>query len=272
MIPAPVAEVCATFLRLAPPGLVTGLYLRGGTGFGEWVPGQSDVDFVATLAHRPDDAEVDALRSAHERVAQAHPDVAFDGPHVLVSDLAADPARCPEVPTVLGRYFEPEGVVHDAVVAWHELAWHGVHVAGPPIADLHVWTSASALRAFTRRNLDTYWRGNAEALTAMPSEGAGEQACCWCVLGVTRLHHLLVTGEMTTKSGAGRWGLGAYPERFHPVLREALRIREGAAPAAPAIPAIHEGRGSEHPYDRGARGRDTAELTAWVVAQGTEEP
>ena len=259
MIPEPVAAVCRTFLREAPRGLVTGLYLRGGIGFGEWVPGQSDIDFVATLDHRPDDAEVDALRRAHEAVAAAHPEVHFDGPHLLASDLAGDPAACPDVPTVLGRHFEPFGSP-DSVVAWHELAWHGVHVAGPPIADLGVWTSAPRLREFTVDNLDTYWRGNAEALAAMPSEGAAEAACAWCVLGVTRLHHLLVTGQMTSKSAAGRWGLTHYPERFHRVLREALRIRED----------IHGASGTEYPDERDARGRDTAELTAYVVARGTE--
>ncbi|MFA6298905.1 MAG: aminoglycoside adenylyltransferase domain-containing protein [Nocardioides sp.] len=255
-VPEPVAEVCATFLRDAPGGLVTGLYLRGGVGFGEWVPGQSDIDFIATLDHRPDDDEVDALRRTHEAVASAHPDVHFDGPHVLASDLAADPAGCPDVPTVLARLFEPAGAV-DAVVAWHELAWHGVQVAGPPIADLGVWTSSERLREFTVGNLDTYWRGSAEALAAMPAEGSREEACAWCVLGVTRLHHLLVTGEMTTKSAAGRWGLTYYPERFHRVLQEALRIREGGS--------------DEYADDRPARGLDTAELTAYVVAAGTNE-
>lgn len=261
-VPEPVSEVCATFLRVAPPGLVTGLYLRGGTGFGEWVPGQSDVDFVATLAHRPDRAAVEGLRVAHAQVAAAHPDVAFDGVHLLASDLAAPPADCPDVPIVLGRLFEGEGVLHEAVVVWHELARHGVRVAGPPVAELGVWTSQDVLLAFTRDNLDTYWRGSAEALTAMPSEGAREETCCWCVLGVTRLHHLLVTGEMTTKSRAGRWGLGAYPERFHRVLREALRIRED----------IHRVEASSYGDDREARGRDTAALTAWVVAQRAESP
>lgn len=264
MIPQPVAEpvseVCATFLREAPAGLVTGLYLRGGVGFGEWVPGQSDVDFVATLDHRPSAAEVDALRRTHEAVATAHPALHFDGPHLLASDLAADPDACPDVPTILARLFQPEGTVHDAVVAWHELAWHGVHVAGPPIAGLGIRTSPERLRAFTVDNLDSYWRGSAEALAAMPAEGEPEEACAWCVLGVTRLHHLLVTGEMTTKSAAGRWGLTYYPERFHRVLREALRIREN----------IRGDEGTEYPDDRHARGQDTAELTAYVVSRGTE--
>ena len=73
------------------------------------------------------------------------------------------------------------------------------------------------------------------------------------MLGVARLDHLLVTGELTTKSGAGRWGLTYYPDRFHRVLREALRIREG-------------GR-DEYPDDDQLRGQDTAAFTAYVVEQ-----
>lgn len=260
-LPVPVSDVCATFLAAVPAGLVTGLYLRGGLGFGEWVPGQSDVDFIATLAHRPDARELRALRLAHEQVARAHPSLAFDGAHLLVGDLAADPAGCPDVPCILHRKFDDESAVHDGTVAWHELAWHGITVAGPHHSGLGIWTDPERLRQFTNDNLDTYWRANADALQKMPLEGGSEDACCWCVLGVARLDHLLVTGEMTTKSAAGRWGLTHYPERFHRVLREALRIRHDIRP----------GDGDEPPpeYPAEERGRDTADFTAYVVAEGT---
>ncbi len=255
-LPDEVSAVCATFLAAAPDGLVTGLYLRGGVGFGEWVPGASDVDFVATLAGRPTAADAEALRQAHEAVRAAHPGTPFDGPHLLAADLARPATDCPDVPCVLHHLFEEEQTVHDGVVCWHELARHGVTVTGVPVEELGIWTSQDALVAFTRDNLDTYWRANAEALTAMPAEGAALEACSWCVLGAARLHHLLVTGDMTTKNGAGRWGLTHYPERFHRVLREALRIRNGG--------------GDEYLGDDGARGADTAEFTTYVVAGGTE--
>jgi hypothetical protein len=254
-LPPAVEDVCRTFLSELPDGLVTGLYLRGGVGFGEWVPGQSDVDFVATLARRPTPADVEVLRRAHVVVQAAHPDLPFDGPHLLAADLAGDPASGPDVPCVLGHLFEAESPVHDGVVAWHELARHGLTVTGPPVEELGIWTSQDRLLEFTRGNLDGYWRANAEALAAMPAEGAAEPACCWCVLGVARLHHLLATGAMTTKSAAGRWGLGYYSDRFHRVLREALRIRKGGA--------------DEYADDPAARGRDTAAFTAYVVERGT---
>lgn len=65
-VPEPVQDLCGRFLSLAPEGLVTGLYLTGGLGFGEWIEGQPDVDFVATLAHRPSADNLDTYwRTTH---------------------------------------------------------------------------------------------------------------------------------------------------------------------------------------------------------------
>jgi hypothetical protein len=53
-LPPEAVEVCATWLGLVDelaPGLVTGLHVRGGIGFGEFVPGTSDIDMVAVLDH-----------------------------------------------------------------------------------------------------------------------------------------------------------------------------------------------------------------------------
>ncbi|HEY9562888.1 MAG TPA: aminoglycoside adenylyltransferase domain-containing protein [Nocardioides sp.] len=258
-VPAEVLLLCRDWLdqvhRLAP-GLVTGLHLRGGIGFGEYVGGKSDVDFVAVLAHRPSPAELDALEDAHLAVAELHQELFFDGAHLLASDLAADPQLCPDVPCTLHRIFEPEARRDISPVTWHELAHHGVTVHGTDLSALQVWTSQQALLDFTRDNLDTYWRGHAEALPAFPSEAATEASCEWCVPGVARLHHLLVTGEQTSKSAALRWGLEFYPSRFHLVLAEALRIREDPGACSAYLDPLE-------------RGRDVAAFTAYVVTAGT---
>lgn len=254
-LPAPVLSVCTTFLSAVPDDLVTGLYLRGGLGFGEWVEGKSDADFVVTLADRPGPPEVIALRRAHELVAERHGDAPyFDGPHVLASDLAAPPDLCPDVPAVLMHAFSEQGRNELHPATWHELAGHGITFSGPPLGSLEIWTDDAVLRAFTIDNLDTYWRGHAEACAAEPERASVPFACEWVVPGVARLHHLLVTGEQTAKSLAARWGLTYYPERFHRVLRESLAIREGAF---------------EPQYDDVVeRGRDVGAFAAYVVEQG----
>lgn len=246
--------LCTTWLdivdRLAP-GLVTGLHVRGGVGFGEFVPGASDVDMIAVLAHRPTDADVDALEESHLLLAEHDLGTPLDGIHVTAADLAGDPEDSPDAPCVLHGWFEPCGRYDLSPVGWHELAHHSVPVRGELP---EVWTDDARLVAFTRDALRTEWAGFAASLAKFPAEAATD-AATWHVLGAARLHHLLVTEEMTSKSAAGRWGLGHYEERWHPVLREALRIRgaedDGSLPPQYADPA--------------ARGADVAAFVAHVV-------
>lgn len=253
-LPGPVEAVCTTFLGEVPDGLVTGLYLRGGIAFGEWVERKSDVDFTATLARRPSELDVATLAQAHAAVAAAHGDSPFfDGSHVLVQDLTRSPAECPDVPVVLEHDFG----LRDGYdpVSWHELARHGVTVVGPPVESLGIWTDDAVLRAHTVDNLDVYWRRWAEACAADPVRASTPYACEWVVPGIARLHHLLVTGNQTAKSSAVRWGLAFYDGPWHRVLRESLAIREGSF--APQYSDVPE------------RGRDVAAFAAYVVEQGT---
>jgi len=258
-LPGPVDAVCTTFLDAVPDALVTGLYLRGGLGFGEWVEGKSDVDFVATLAARPGPPEVAALRLAHGAVASRHGDAPYlDGPHVLAADLAAPPDECPDVPGVLMHRFVERSRFELSPVGWHELAQHGIAVTGPALSELGIWTDDAVLRAHTLDNLDTYCRRRADDCAADPAGAASDSACEWVVPGVARLHHLLVTGRQTAKSMAVRWGLGFYPERWHRVLRESLWVREGAF-------------GPQYD-DLGLRGADVTAFVAYVVAEGVSGP
>jgi hypothetical protein len=255
-LPPPVRAVCTTFLDAVPAGLVTGLYLHGGLAFGEWVEGHSDVDFTATLVREPTPDDIASLRSAHEAVAAAHGGgPRLEGVHLLADDLTRDPERCPDRPTISMRGFDPAGRFDLSPVSWHELARHGVSVAGPPVESLGVWTDDDVLRTYTVDNLGTYWRGQVEACVGDPVAAASEDACAWVVPGVARLDHLLVTGEQTAKSRAVRWGLGHYPERRHRVLREALRLREGTFPPQ-----------YDDPADRAA---DVTSFASYVVEVGT---
>ena len=258
LTPEPVAGQCHHWLSLIDrraPGLVTGLHLRGGLAFGEWFPGTSDIDFVVTTARRPDDRDLAALRESHAELGRLHPGTAFDGVHLLADDLARDPSECPDVPSVLHGHFEAEGRDDLNPVAWHEVALGGVTLRGPTPAEIGVWTDDSRLRDFTLENLRTYWAQNADALQAMPREAEAPETCSWCVLGVARLHHLLETGTLTTKSGAGRWALTHYPDHFHRVVREALAVREGGA--------------LSYVGDEARRGVDTAAFVAHAVAAGS---
>lgn len=259
-LPAEVIAITGDFLDQVDdraPGLVTGLYLRGSLSYGEYFPGQSDIDFTAVLARRPDAAEVDALAAAHEAVHSAHPAPHFSGFHLLREDLARPPHDCPAVPVMFEGSFRPATAEYDInLVSWHELACRAVAVRGPALNEREVWTDDSALRAYTWANLRSYWARWPGWLAGHSAEAGRTWVAAWCVLGVSRLYHLLATGSMTSKSGAGRYAMTAFGPAWQPIIAEALRARE------------RPGEPSGYGADPAARGRDVAAFTAMVVEAG----
>jgi hypothetical protein len=258
-LPAGVTAVTGRFLELidaSAPGLVTGLYLRGSLAFGEYFPGQSDVDFTAVLAGRPGADQLDALASAHAAVYDVYPEPHFDGFHLVRGDLANPPDECPDVPCMVDGSFRPAGRFDVNPVSWHELARRAVVIRGPAVTNADMWTDDDALQAYSHGNLTSYWTGVGEQLRAHAAAAVTPWLVAWCVLGVSRLHHLLATGALTSKSGAGRYALTAFGPRWQPIVREALRARERPADA------------SEYEDDPDSRGRDTAEFTWMAIESG----
>jgi aminoglycoside adenylyltransferase-like protein/nucleotidyltransferase-like protein len=257
-LPDEVTEVTSRFLAAADeraPGLVEGLYLHGSLALtGEFFPG-SDIDFVAVLPARPGGAELDALAAAHEAVRAQRPRPPFEGIHLVRADLAGPPDACPEVPFAHEGRFEGAGRFSVNPVTWHELAGHAITVRGPALAGQHVWADDRVLWDFTHANLGSYWAKLADLLVAMPERAGLPEVTAWCVLGISRLHHLLATGAMTSKSGAGRYALTAFGPRWHPIIHEALRARE--RPWEPS------GYG-----DGPARGQGCTEFTAMALRAG----
>lgn len=255
-LPQQVASVTQAFLAAIDarsPGLVHGLYLHGSLGFGEYFPGRSDVDFVAILPARPDHTALAALIAAHAEVRAAFPQPPFEGIYLLRADLSLPPADCPDVPYFSEATFHPAGRFELDPVTWHELARHGISVRGPELTAADVWTDDAVLRSFTHANVSSYWAGIAAQLRSRAPQDLPPDATSWCVLGVSRLHHLLATGSMTSKSGAGRHALATFGERWHPIIREALRLRE--RPDQP----------SAYAADPAARGRDTTTFTTMAM-------
>jgi hypothetical protein len=195
------------------PGLIEGLYLTGSVALGDFHPRASDIDFVAVTAKPLDEFATAAVARAHARLRKQFPRPVFEGIYATWDQLAADPALCGHDP-----------------VTWHTLARHGVACRGPDRTTLKVWTNAEALAAWTLGNLDSYWRplqdraarfGTRWNLAALTTYGA-----VWIVLGVTRLHYTLATGEIGSKENAGRYSLWTFPEEWHRVIQESLRLRQ----------------------------------------------
>lgn len=260
-LPDPVDQVTRLFLSLvddALPGLVEGLYLHGSLGFGEWYDGRSDVDYVAVLRERPDDATVRRLREVHEQVSETFLRPPFDGFHLTWADLARSPEDCPDLPCTQAGTFHDLARLDVHPVTWHELARHGVTVRGPATSTVEIWSDDRVLREYTHANLATYWRDQADALAQFPAEAGNPDIVAWCVLGTSRLHHLLATGALTSKTGAGRYAVATFGERWRPLVTEALAVR------------VTGGTSGAYDDDPDRRAQDTVAFTDMVVRTGLE--
>ncbi|GAA2474385.1 hypothetical protein [Terrabacter carboxydivorans] len=237
------------------PGLLEGLHLHGSLGFDGEFHGGSDIDFVAVTSRRATPADTEVLRQVHAELDKRWPAPAYDGFYVTADDLSGSPDVVPDVPGVLHQWFDVGTHADVKHITWRELRDHGVTLWGKDLRDLTIWSDDDALHASTLENLDTYWRSQLEAMEHHPREASLPQAAEWGALGASRLVHLLVTGRPTSKSGAGRWALAAYPQHRE-IIEEGLRVRE--RPDDPSTYAAEPDR----------RRRDLVALMTEVIADG----
>ena len=218
----------------AVPHLVEGLYLVGSVALDDFRPPASDIDFLAVTAQPLRPAHLDRLADVHTGVATRNRRPFFDGAYVTWRELAEDPARAAPGGAVVheGR-LRVSGNGRTDPVAWHTLAGHGVAVRGPDRTAVPVWTDRAALAAWTRRNLDGYWRPwlrRSSRLLSRPGLACvADWGPAWGVLGVSRLHYTLATGGITSKYGAGCYARDTFDPRWRRIVDECLRIRRGDA-------------------------------------------
>ncbi|EHP91087.1 MULTISPECIES: aminoglycoside adenylyltransferase domain-containing protein [Methylobacteriaceae] len=212
-----VAEAAARFLSAldaALPGYVVGLHLVGSAALDDFVPGRCDLDFVAVTDGLPGRAGALALAQVHEALDT---EPSLDGIYVAREDWDGPAVWGPGPAVRAGRFERLSGhrrrPVDRLALADHALTLRGT----PPLA----WLDAAAL---------TGWAVDAlNDLRERHAAGESDEA----VLAVCRLHYLLATWRIPSKSAAGLYGLITFEGRWRRILDEALRLRR--APGSPSL-------------------------------------
>ncbi len=208
---------------------------------------------VVVTAGRLDPSMADRLQTVAERTAARHRWPAVDGVVLSVDMLAGGPSCARGHLRFRGRrVWSPADA--PSPVGWHELAEHAVALGGPEISELSVWTDRRELEACTRSNLSTDWRrwcqrsSQAASLPGLLSFTAFGPV--WGVLGVSRLAFTIATGQIVSKTDAGRHARASADPAWVPVIQDCLRLRAG-------------GRGQLWPW---RRRRDALDYVDAVIA------
>ena len=233
LLPAPVADALAVRTDAhdeTAPGLVEGLYVVGSVALDDWTP-RSDIDVVAVVADASD-PDLFADLGAAQALVRNGTEIAIDGPYVAWGDLVVPPASVHR-PWVLDGEYHVDGESFEInPVVWYTLATHGLALRGDLPDRLGVHVDLADRRTWVRENLQTYWHGVGERLTAAlegdrDSETAEGAVLEWVALGVARMLYTWETGEVASKSAAGAWAAGRAPD-FADMLLAAVNLR--AAP------------------------------------------
>jgi hypothetical protein len=172
----------------------------------------------------------------------------FDVTYLTASMLAAPPdSGTPVVYVVEGEFKDPATAGTVMPVLWSEMARQSIAVR--PVAELAVHDDHQALVDHTRANLTSYWEPMIDRLeqrtVELPSDHSLDGWIIpWYVLGIPRLHALLATGNIVSKTAAGEHGADLFPS-YADLCARWITHRAGgnvAFTVADAAPTIAFGR------------------------------
>ena len=211
------------------PGFIEGLYLTGSLTMNDFHPGKSDVDFLVLCKKLPDKQTAARIKHIHKSIGLRYPRPGLSGSYFAAAHICTDDPE--SIPTI--SYYD--GSLHYrnldmAPVALAELKFNAFTVLGQDAGTLPVKITGKQLDDFLYRNIHSYWAKWIQRHAAISNRGAAlllfPRLTEWAVLGVARQIYTLQTGRITSKKEAGSYCLTCLPDKFHPIIRQAIAIRE----------------------------------------------
>lgn len=237
-------------IQQAASDLVTGCYLVGSLALDGFNPRFSDIDFVATLSRPVVEADYTRLSGIHSMLRQKYPRWPMEGIYLQSGDLGRHEG-IPAYPSLHEGKFQPSQHFEMNPITWWLLKNRAITLFGPDSQTLPFMVNWDELIAWMYGNLNTYW----VSWTKHPIRIAAlltDFGIQWAVLGVLRQFYSFRENQICTKTNAGAYGLTCLPAHFHPIVQEAIALREAGA---------HRSR---H-YLRLARARDALGLLRFVI-------
>lgn len=224
------------------PGMIQSIYIYGSIALDAYAEDVSDVDYIAVMRRALQASDKEALNTAHANIAVNYSNLDMMGAYITEQKLGQSFINSDSSPPFTyfnGKLYEDGTGLDLNPVTWYVLNKHGICVIGKKI-DFIYRVSEEHLLSYVLSNMNTYWRSQldrliSEQLLIARSETAEQtkqlvkaqldEAVEWCVLGMLRQWYTIRERDITSKLGAGYYGLAHLPQRYKQVVKEAIALR-----------------------------------------------
>lgn len=231
-LPHPADRILAGLVnQIVPiqPRFVDGIYVTGSLPMNDFHSGKSDIDFLVLCAALPDRKMAAQLTHIHKVIQKQFPKPDLSGSYVASESMQTGDIHHIKALTWHGgimRY----GDLEMAPVCQQELKTVALTLYGEQAETLPIDVKPDVLCRFLHDNINSYWRKWLKRYSVLLNRGillwAFPRLTEWAVLGVARQLCTLQTGNIVSKTEAGRYCLEHLPEQYHSVISEAIKIRQ----------------------------------------------
>lgn len=207
------------------PDLTEACYLHGSIALDAFNERLSDIDFITVLRRSPTPQDIIRLEKIHQILATTYPNWTLDGSYLQWHDLGRLPDAIDPSPYVADGVFHSQGYRDINLVTWWVLKHYGIAILGVSPQALSFTVSWDELVARMYDNLNSYWRNWTRSPIRL-SQLLTDYGVQWAVLGILRLWYAFCENKITSKTGAGRYALSHLPARWHPLIQEAINLRD----------------------------------------------
>ena len=213
------------------PNFLESYYIIGSVVLGAFDYGKSDLDFVAVVARKITESDINIFKKIHGDMQKKFRNTILDGMYLLKNDI--DSLNKFEISCLRfndGKYKGFRTFDRNSVVAF-ELKKYGITIRGQEIENLKYTVDFDILISKMMDNLNTYWLKWANTYRKFPSIKyiallVSPKVIEWGVLGVSRLYYTFKEKGITSKVGAGEYALQTVPQMWHKIINEAMRLRK----------------------------------------------
>lgn len=231
-LPSPADKIVADFvdkISSIEPNFVDGIYLIGSLPMNDFYFNKSDIDFLVFCKKLPDEKTVTQLKHIHRTIEKRYATPDLSGSYLTIDSIQTDK---PENIKTL-TYHEGTmryGTFEMAPISLSELKSNALTIFGQKAETLQFDIKKDYVNQFLYNNINSYWTKWLDKHSSFFNRKLFllffPRLTEWSVLGVARQLCTFQTGKIVSKTQAGFYCLQQLPDKFRPIINEALKIRK----------------------------------------------